>query len=379
MMPPRKRSIQNRSVPDNLYRNGEYWQYRHPITGKKISINRSEEEAFRLARAANAKLLPLIANDGALLGLLTGERVPTFTCLLERFEAEWLPTRGYSVRSLEEIGYKIARYKTDLGTTMIGQLDVLEVAKYLDRFSNNAYTKHRGLMVQIFAFAVAKGLAERNVAELTLVKAETEKKRQRHTKVGLDTILAYDGTPEWLRRAIRLALVSLQRREDIVTWRKDSVDLEQNTIRVSPGKTQNYANPIRLEIVMGSALRDVVKECLGSSVVCPFLIHYSPKARIRERLNAKRHWNAVTEDYLTKAFTKARDASKAYEAMPKAERPTFHEIRALGAWLYEQQGYPQEYIQALLGHADVKMTERYQKGHGKENVEYVRVSADLKV
>lgn len=378
-MPPRRRSSQSRIAPDNLYRNGQYWQYRNPITGKKTSINKPQEEAFRLARAANAKLLPLLANDGALLSLLTGERAPTFMHLLERFETEWLPTRGYSVRSLEEIGYKIARYKTDLGAKMVGQLDVLEVAEYLDRFNNNAYTKHRGLMVQIFAFAVAKGLAERNVAALTLVKVETDKKRQRHTKDGLNIVLAYDGTPDWLRRAIRLALVSLQRREDIVSWRKDAVDLEHNTIKVSPGKTQNYANPIHLEIVMGSTLRDVVEECLASSVACPFLIHYSPKARKREQMNAKRHWNAVTEDYLSKAFKKARDGSKVYDAMPKAERPTFHEIRALGAWLYEQQGYPQEYIQALLGHADVKMTERYQAGHGKEGVGYMRVSADLKV
>jgi enterobacteria phage integrase len=104
-----------------------------------------------------------------------------------------------------------------------------------------------------------------------------------------------------------------------VTWRMDSVDLEQNTTKVPPGKTQNCANPIRLEIVMDSALRDVVKECPGSSLACPFLIHDSPKARMRERLDAERQWNAVMEDYLTWALTKAHDASKADAGMPKAE------------------------------------------------------------
>jgi integrase len=190
---------------------------------------------------------------------------------------------------------------------MIGQLDALAVAEHLDQFSNNAYTKHRGLLVQVFAFAAAKGLCDCNPAELTLMKQEAEKRRQRHTKAGLGAIIAFVGTQPWLRRAIRLALVSLQRREDIVSWAKNAVDLEQNTIRVSPGKTQNYDNPIHLEIVMGEALREVVKECLASPVVCPYLIHYTPKARKREQLDAKRHWNAVTEDYLTKAFTKARD------------------------------------------------------------------------
>jgi len=37
------------------------------------------------------------------------------------------------------------------------------------------------------------------------------------------------------------------------------------------------------------------------------------------------------------------------------ERPTFHEIQALGAWLYEQQGFAQDDIQGLMGHADLKL------------------------
>lgn len=70
--------------------------------------------------------------------------------------------------------------------------------------------------MQVFAFAVAKGLCERNPAELTLVKKEAEKKRQRHTVEGLNKILRYVGTPVWLKRAIRLGLLSFQQREDIV-------------------------------------------------------------------------------------------------------------------------------------------------------------------
>lgn len=376
MNPPR-RSVKNRDLPANLYPNGKYWQYRNPITGKKTSINQPKAAAVKLANAANAKLFPLMVNDGALLSLITGEAARTFSNLLDRFEAEWLPTRSYAARSLQEIKFKLTRYREDIGSRMVGQLDVLEVAEYLDQFSNNAYTKHRGLLVQIFAFAVAKGLAERNVAELTLVKLEEEKKRQRHTVEGVEKILAYEGTPEWLRRAIRLGLLSLQRREDIVTWPKSAVDIEKNALKVSPGKTQNYDTPIHLEVVMGSALRAVILECVRSPVVCPYLIHYSPKARKREQLDAKLHWNAVTPDYLTKAFAKARDDSKAYQDMKPGERPTFHELRALGAWLYEQQGFPQEYIQALMGHADVKMTEHYQAGHEPDSVVYQVVRADL--
>ncbi|AZD14979.1 hypothetical protein C4K25_2049 [Pseudomonas chlororaphis] len=116
------------------------------------------------------------------------------------------------------------------------------MAEYLDQLSNNAYTKHSGLWVQIFAFAVAKGLAERNNAELTLVKKEAEKKRQRHTLDGLKSIINAATTTQWLKRVIRLALVSLQHREDIVTWLKSTVDMDKNTLTVSPGKTLGMKN-----------------------------------------------------------------------------------------------------------------------------------------
>jgi integrase len=106
--------------------------------------------------------------------------------------------------------------------------------------------------------------------------------------------------------------------------------------------------------------------------------NHSPKARKRIQLDAKLHWNAVTADCLSRSFAQARDDSKAYDDMPAGERPTFHEIRALGAWLYEQQGFEQEYIQGLMGHAEVKMTGHYQPGHGDDKAAYMKVMADLK-
>jgi hypothetical protein len=89
-------------------------------------------------------------------------------------------------------------------------------------------------------------------------------------------------------------LLGLQRWEDIVVWPKSAIDLEQNTIKVSPGERQNYGKPVHLEIIMGQALREVVLECIKSPVVCPYLIHYSPKARKRSKLDAKLNWNTVT-------------------------------------------------------------------------------------
>jgi len=194
---------------------------------------------------------------------------------------------------------------------------------------------------------------------------------------GVQKMIAAPTTPDWLKRTIRLGLLSLQRREDIVTWLKSAVDLEKNTIKVSPGKTEGYDTPIHLKIVMGKAMRQVVNDCMKSPILSPYLIHYQPRARRKEQVEAKEHWTCVTPDYLTKSFRKARDAAHAYDHLPSDERPTFHELRALGAWLYEQQKFSTEYVQALMGHADEKMTKEYQEGHRAKEIEYVEVGAGL--
>lgn len=378
-MAPRPRSPKNKTLPPNLYANGKYWRYKNPITGKMTSINKSYDEAVRLAKAANAKLAFLMTDNGEMLATITGDRIPTIGALIDRFEAEWLPDRGYARSSLDEIGYKLKRYRTDIGHMLVGQFDVLAAAEYLDQFSNNAYTKHRALLVSLLTFAIAKGMVERNAADMTLLKKEAKKKRQRHTLEGVQKILDADTTPGWLRRAIRLGLTSLQRREDIVTWKKSAVDLIKNTIKVSPGKTDNYDTPIHLQIIMGKALRETVNECFRSPIISPLLIHYRPKARRQDQIEAKDHWTAVTPDYLSKSFRKARDAAKAYDHLEFEERPTFHEIRALGAWLYEQQKFSTEYVQLLMGHATAEMTERYQDGHEPKGIQYVEVKADLAI
>lgn len=55
MNPPRPRTGRNRTLPDNLYPNGKYWQYRNPITGKKVSINKPMAEAIKLANGSFAR------------------------------------------------------------------------------------------------------------------------------------------------------------------------------------------------------------------------------------------------------------------------------------------------------------------------------------
>lgn len=81
-------------------------------------------------------------------------------------------------------------------------------------------------------------------------------------------------------------------------------------------------------------------------------------------------------DTLTLVVSSNRDAAHAYDHIPAGEHPAFHEIRALGAWLYEQQKFPQGYIQALMEHADEKTTKHYQEGHTEKEILYLEAGAD---
>ena len=51
--------------------------------------------------------------------LLTGDTASRFDNLLERFDKEWVPSRGYADRTLREIQFKLARYREDMGGLLV--------------------------------------------------------------------------------------------------------------------------------------------------------------------------------------------------------------------------------------------------------------------
>lgn len=60
--------------------------------------------------------------------------------------------------------------------------------------------------------------------------------------------------------------------------------------------------------------------------------------------------------------------------MTTEQRPTFREIRALGADLCRQAGIPKNDIQKLLGHQHAKTTQVYLARHG---VRWTKTKAGL--
>lgn len=79
---------------------------------------------------------------------------------------------------------------------------------------------------------------------------------------------------------------------------------------------------------------------------------------------------------LTREFAQIRDEQKLFDDLDPEARPSFHEIRTLGADIYRQAGTPVPITQRLLGHTTTAMTApHYLDGHDT----VIRVRAGVKL
>jgi integrase len=255
----------------------------------------------------------------------------------------------------------------------VNDIEHLHITAFLNALPPHAYVKHKNLLCELWAYMVHQGWCLENWPEKTMNAILPDKQRTRHTLEAVMQIRAI--APDYLQRAIDLALHSLQRRADLAKLKRSSVNIVKNTMTVLQQKTLKYANPVYIEIDMHPALSAAVQACLSTTLAaqCPYLLHYRPK-RISEQTAGKLHKFAMTEDFLTKEFAKYRDQSGVYDHLATGQRPSFHDLRALGIVIITEQ-YSKEYAMALAGHADERMWKHYLKGHeGYNELKPVQIS-----
>jgi enterobacteria phage integrase len=374
-----------------------YFTYVFPDGRRKgIGSSHDSAKAYDMARALNGHFAAQrVQLDLESLTkprpMRASPRNPSIPALIEEFKRLDPKRKKYAEQTRENLDYALGVYARRWEARTVRDMETTDFASFLNELTDNAYVKNRGNLLKLMQFAGHQGYITTNPVAVTLVRGEGEKVRQRHTWAGIQQILDFKGrpaadgrpavpaTPDWMKRAIRVALYSLQRREDVVLLHKvhNKVDLERGTITILQRKTRNYRNPVWLEIVMGDELRAAVEDCMRSDVLCPYLIHYQPSRLTKKTKDAKPHPFAVTADYLTRTFREIRDLVGAYDNLTPECRPTIHELRGFGMHLYEQAGYSPEYIMALSGHATKSMYERYVRDHQQSGPK--RVEAGLSV
>lgn len=335
----RPRNPANKGMPPNLYGPDArgYFKYRHPQTKADHGMGSDRRKAIEAAHILNNRLSK--ADDLVTRVMASDKPLSQF---LDVFKDKILPEHKLSNATLRDYKQKIATIKKETWANKEpDDIGIDDISSFLDRFPPTQSNHYRSLLAMIFRYAIAKGKAKQNPAANT-IKKRLEVRRQRLTLTGFHAI--YKHADQQLRNAMDIALHTLQRREDIVEMQRP----KDGVIEVIQKKT---GAAIRMRVA--GPLVAVIARC-NDGVASTYLIH-QPVQRKSTIVG-----NKFAPETLSRRFKTARDASKFYDDMPEPERPTFHEIRALGASLYKAK---KKDPRMLLGHTTQSQTQAYLERH----------------
>ncbi|RMP26124.1 tyrosine-type recombinase/integrase [Pseudomonas coronafaciens] len=167
----------------------------------------------------------------------------------------------------------------------------------------------------------------------------------------------YGKTGDRLRNAIDLALITAQRRTDILDMKFE--DVREGFLYVIQQKTAKASDAAWIRFRVTPELQAVISRC-RDNVASAYLVHRRPERLKQKQAQTKDHWTKIEERYLTRAFKAAREDAGCYADWSDEEMPGFHEVRALSLHLYKKAGKDG---QKIAGHASEDMTKNYQKDH----------------
>lgn len=357
----RQRLAKNRGLPPNLYQHSAgYFYYRHPHSGKTNGLGKDKAKAMQEARKANAALAALTPSP--LVDWVLGksdytikEWLPIYKGLwLQRYETE---PAANTLRSCKMYLKKIEA--SDYAWMRLRDVTTAHVAKHLlavEEVSGAAAAINlRARMSDVFRMAETQGLINQgaNPVKATYAANRTVK-RERLT---LEQFLAIrESAPVWVARAMNLALVTAQRREDLTNMK--FADYREGHLHVDQGKTGTRLRingEIRLAAI-NMSVDEAVANCRDLIVSRHMIHHVVRVAKVKPG-------DKVDRNGLSNAFQKARDAA-GIVAEEGRTPPSFHEIRSLSERLYKvERGAA--FAQAILGHKHASMTAQYDDLRGQ--------------
>ncbi len=365
-MAPRPRNAKNKGLPPNLYLDARYgtYRYRRPDDGSWHGMGASKQDAIAAAKQLNSLLM---AGKDLVSQVMGAEKV-LVQDFIALFKHDILPQRQLAKATLDLYEVRFRQIIAAFGALAIDEVTIRMVADLLDTLTPRASNQARALLADLFNHACAKGLCPDNPAASTIQRIE-RKARKRHTVEGLRAIRAV--SPIWLQNAIDLALITAQRRGDILAMKFD--DVRDGHLYVIQQKTARASDAAWISFRLTPQLQTIVDRC-RDNVLSPFLIHRQPERLKQKQQQHKEHWTHIEERYLTRAFKSAREAAGCYKDWTDEEQPGFHEIRALSLHLYKKAGKDG---QKIAGHASEEMTRNYQRDHAE--IVWAEATPDLDI
>lgn len=394
-MAARPRHKKTVNLPEHVYYDERYGTYRIKlIDGRFRSLGNEREVAISIAKEYNRITRPKVAV--AVESLLDESYLPDEKCLgsyidslLERIFHEEQP----SVRVAQAMRNDAERTKEFFQNTPCNQITLHHVNDYLNQYHPDATAevtnRKVGWLKKIFSYAIDESLMESNPAALKKTKRLDAKKRQRLKQEWYQEIHA--AAPLWLQTAMDLSLQTTHARLEIsrirysikdssnkicgCLWFKEPEFSPQGKIygtlyihrqKVAKKEAANVAIPI------GESLKAIIERS-RDNLISNYVVHRLPDKCPSVLGKDVSHLTQLAPNYISRTFSKVRDEVGCCNHLPKEQRPTFHEIRALAAHLLGRQGIDP---QSRMAHTDAKSTKIYMKDH----IEWVEVPyAEVKI
>ncbi|EGO4719220.1 recombinase [Escherichia coli] len=374
---PRKR--ENRNLPDFLLFDKATGQYRFTlITGKRKSIGTDRVMAIAIAKEYNLRMRPekvpsvesLIRDSGG----INGEAQP-FSDHVDRIMARAVSDEKPSPSTLDDWNNDVFRVKEFFTNIPACDIDLEHVNQFINRYhadaSANVQNRKVSFLKKLFSYAVDESLMMDNPATRKKMRRVEDKKRKR---LPFDIFIAMRNAAEpWLKTAMDLALQTTHARLEVsrikysirepkngvcgCVWLDEPENGIYGTLYIHRQKVQKK-EASHVAIPIGGELKRIIDDS-RDSVASPYVVHRIPE-RNNKRSKEVSHPTQVAPDYLSRSFSALRDKLGLCDHLPLDERPTFHEIRALAAHLFDSQGIDP---QGRMAHSDAKSTKIYTSNH----------------
>ena len=351
-------------LPPNLYasvtKGTLYYAYKHPVNKKRYGLGTNKLDAIKTARLMNDKFEQRFEIEK-----LLGCGLIKMNALCDEYRAfikQQLSVGKLAQSTVDNRGYTLDRVKLKLGKTYARDIQTIDITRYLNKMYDpktgegtaRARDVHRGHLMLIFDYAIQEGYVDKfNPAEPCL-KVSKKRVTRRHTVEGWNAI--YNAAEPWLKNAMDLAILILQRRSDLVDIK--FLDIKDGHIKVIQKKSIKHDSAyIKIEVT--SELAQVIQQCKADNLFSPYLIHRVPAKRTKAAMDTGNHRTYITPAYLSRAFKKVRDLVNPYPDYTEEEQPGIHQGKALGSKLYKRRFG--ESATTMAGHSSVEMTNFYEE------------------
>ncbi|MGG6631959.1 UNVERIFIED_CONTAM: phage integrase Arm DNA-binding domain-containing protein [Enterobacter cloacae] len=378
-MAARPRKKEYRHLPDYLFFDKDRGVYKFTlVTGKKKNIGKDRAMAIAIAREYNLRMRPELSPSVDNLiresGGVTGEAKP-FADHVDHIMARAVEDERPSQSTLDDWNNDALRVKEFFINIPACDIELEHVNAYINKYhasaSANVQNRKVSFLKKLFSYAVDESLMLNNPATRKKMRRTEEKKRQR---LSLDHFMTIRrAAAPWLRTAMDLALQTTHARLEVSRIRYSirepkngicgCVWLEQpesgiyGTLYIHRQKVQKK-EASHVAIPIGDELKRIIDDS-RDNVASPYVVHRIPERQVK-RSKEVSHPTQVAPDYLSRSFSALRDSLGLCNHLKMDERPTFHEIRALAAHLFDKQGIDP---QGRMAHSDSKSTKIYTQNH----------------